>query len=81
MIPPFPYLGPAAHGPADQGMVDVEHFLQHLPKVESEDLPPEHECMICQIPYSTVNDEGKSEHAVRLECGHVVGSNVSITMI
>ena len=75
LMPPIPYFGPV-----DQRPVDVAHFLQHLPKVGSENLPPEHECMICQIPYGTVNVEGKSEHAVRLECGHVVGSDVSLTI-
>ncbi|KAK3170957.1 hypothetical protein OEA41_003041 [Lepraria neglecta] len=58
----------------DQRTAEVEQFLQQLPKVEGEKMPPESECMICNAPYDTVNHEGQTEHAVRLECDHIMGS-------
>jgi hypothetical protein len=48
-------------------------LLYKLPKVDSEELSADSECMICQTPYYTVVDRD-SEHAVRLSCNRKVPS-------
>ena len=54
----------------------VPDFLKNLPKVKSDELPPEREsCMICQEQYGTVTNDGILEHPVRLPCGHVLGND------
>ena len=54
----------------------VLDFLKNLPKVKSDELPPECEpCMICQEQYGTVTNDGILEHPVWLPWGHVLGND------
>ena len=53
----------------------VEQYLQKLSTINISDLPAGSECIICQDPYGTASDTNiQTEHAVRLECDHIVGS-------
>ena len=53
----------------------AQQFLEGLPKVCKDQLPPGATCMICWEEYGTVaSDNGTIEHAVRLPCSHDVGS-------
>ena len=56
-----------------RGILKTLRLIHKLPRVDSEDLSADSECMICQTPYDTVVDRD-SEHAVRLSCNRKVHS-------
>jgi hypothetical protein len=57
----------------------IWHYLEDLPKVQSNEMSPGDVCHVCLTDYGQKFD-GPNDYPVRLACNHVLGSEVSTLM-
>ena len=62
--------------PSERIRHKVKEFLSNLPNASEEDLAGNNQCDICVVEYgSKADDKETAEHAVKLPCGHIIGSS------